>query len=615
MKEFHENQIKAITHGEKPMFVLAGPGSGKTTVIIHRVKYLLEVKKISPKKITVITFTKATVTEMKARFAALCVPGGTGVTFATFHSLFFRILRGTYHYTLEQLINEDEKWKVLRSLFRENEIDTEDEDESIRDFLSDYSLMKNELSNPYGYEPNHTNPNVFRVICGQYEAFKERQGKLDFDDMLTQCYELLSHEPTTLAFWQNQLQYLLIDEFQDINKAQYECVKMLALPENNLFIVGDDDQSIYGFRGARPEFLLHFPRDYPDAAQTVLDINYRSTGKIIALSTKIIAANKQRFTKNMKGVHGDGHKSVFFSAEDSADEVEKIIDKIHQLLKEGIPYHEIAIIYRTNIQGGSFARLLADKGIPYEMKDTGINIYRHFIAQDLLAYLSLVLHGEDDESAKRIINRPKRYISKELLADAQRMQRPLLDALSCCSGLKKWQAERLENLKINIKHMKKMKPYEALKYIREVIAYDDYLQDYAAFRRANLQGYFEIADELVYAAKGLETIEDYFERIRTLNEEMSRQKQNQGKVTESAVVLSTMHSAKGLEFEAVFIPSIVEGLIPHEKSETPEELEEERRLFYVAATRAKRRLFLSVVEKRHDKEVERSRFLKELGLK
>lgn len=609
--DFNEEQQKAIKHYKGTMLVLAGPGSGKTTIIIHRVKYLIEQQHVSPEKILVVTYTKAAAMEMKQRFLQLSVAGGEKVNFGTFHNIFFRILRRAYGYRLEQIISEEEKWNFFKKLMVESEIETNDQDEYVRDILSELSLMKNELLPVRQYEPVNFSKDLFRFFAKKYEQYKAVKNKIDFDDMLTQCYEYLMTEEEGKKYWQNCFEYILLDEYQDVNQAQDVCIRILAEPQNNIFAVGDDDQSIYCFRGARPDFLLQFPEKYPDCQKITLPINYRSTERIIKLSEKIIKNNKKRFEKNMHGQKGEGKKVVFFTAKEAYEEAEKIALKLSQLRKKGIAYQDMAVIYRTNIQGGVFARALTEQGIPFLLKDKSLDLYQHWITKDFIAYLLLAEDIGNNAAFRRIINKPKRYISRNLLESAEKMKKPLLKSLFVLPELKKYQAQYLMDLETDLAQIKKRKPLEALKYIRNVMGYDDYLKEYAQFRKASLEGYLEIAEEITQFASIAPDRQTFFEKLQ----EMERIQKDKKNTTLQGVTLSTMHSAKGLEFEVVFVPSIVKDIIPHKKSSTAEQIEEERRLFYVAVTRAKSMLYLSEIKQRYDKKLERSCFLKEIGLK
>ncbi|MCQ4937480.1 ATP-dependent helicase [Anaerotignum propionicum] len=605
-KLLNENQRIAVNHGEGPMLVLAGPGSGKTTVILCRLRRFLSENKKNG--ILVVTFTKAAATEMKERFGER---GSERILFSTFHSLFFRILRRTYGYTSEKIIGEEEKFKILQGILSEKNWSLNDPDEFISQFMMQASFMGNELLTPMEFIPEGMERDMFRQMHRAYESYKERHGKLDFDDMLIQCYELLMEDQKTLAFWQEKFPYIMVDEFQDINRVQYECLRLLAAPRNNLFVVGDDDQSIYGFRGSRPDFLLEFERQYPESKNVVLDINYRSTDRILSLAGKVIDVNERRFGKELKGANGKGEKVSFFLAEDTTAEAEKVAEKIGTLLEDDIALNEIAVIYRTNLQGGAFARALYRRGIPYVLRDSGGNIYDHWIAKDILAYLTLGESSDADSALRRIINKPKRYISKEMLEEAEKMPYTLLRSFFVCPSLKKWQEESLENLQRDLIQIGKRNPYDGINYIRRVIGYDEYLEEYAAFRKSSGRAFLEIADEITEIAKKTMDVQEFRRNL----EEMSRQMQEQGReknVINKGVTLSTMHGAKGLEFYAVFLPSLTEGTVPHERA--MEGMEEERRLFYVALTRTKEKLCLSATKNRYGKETKPSRFLKEMGL-
>ena len=609
-KTLHPNQIHAISHGTGPMLVLAGPGSGKTTVIIQRIRRLTEKMGVSPYRILVITFTKAAAEQMKTRYAAL--QGKTGVMFGTFHSIFFRILRQACGYSLEQVLSEDERRNTMQKLVTEARISVQDQEEYIQQFFSQYSLMKNQLQDVSDFVPEGLPKDEFVALSKKFDGWKRRNEKIDFDDMLTECYKVLSQDEKTRKMWQDRFDYILVDEFQDVNRAQYACLQMLAAPKNNLFGVGDDDQSIYGFRGASPSFMLDFPKDFPGTEKVFLDVNYRCSGRIIRLASQVIGTNMSRYEKNIKGDRDLGERINVFVAKDSGEEAELIAQKIARLLEEGMPIEEIAVIFRTNIQGGAFARALFRRGIPYHLRDGGFHLYDHWIARDLAAYLFLAENRDSDTSLLRIVNKPKRYISKDLLAEAEQMPYGLLRSLHVCPSLQKWQAEHLESLEEDLRQIQKRKPYEALRYVRKVVGYDEYLSDYAAYRKASLSNMIEIADEITETAKGTESGTEFVRKMEELSRQMKEQSKQKGNT--HGVTLTTFHGAKGLEFGAVFLPSLAEGIIPYEKGRKGSALEEERRLFYVGLTRTKDRLFLSFTENRYEKPLKPSRFLMEMGL-
>ena len=608
-KKLNTAQQKAVCHETGPMLVLAGPGSGKTTVLLCRISRLLERGLAKPQEILALTFSKAAAEEMKSRFENL--NGASGVSFGTFHSIFFRILRSRYGWNVEQIFQEEERRSILRNSIEAEKWDIPDLEEYISQFFSQLSLMNSEMEQPNRFTPVGMPVEEFRKLYRAYEGYKERHEKLDFDDMLTQCYQLLREDAAVREYWQRKYKFILVDEFQDVNQAQFACLQILAEKHQNLFVVGDDDQSIYAFRGARPDFLLHFPTLYPAAKKVTLNTNYRSTERIVNLAERVIGNNEVRFVKNMKGIGEAGDKVTFFLAEDAAKEAAHIAEKIGRLLDEGVPLTEIAVIYRTNLQGGAFARELYKRGIPYDLRDNSGNVYEHWVAKDLLAYLLLAENEESDSALRRILNKPKRYIGKDLLAEAEAMPYTLLRSFFVCPSLKGWQEENLENLRIDLNQIRKRTPYDALKYIRKVIGYDEYLEEFAAYRRTSAQVLQEIADEIMETAKDCADVRSFREQLERLSLQMKEQSRKKGQ-KRNGVALMTMHGAKGLEFRAVFLPSLVEGIVPHEKG--MDTVAEERRLFYVAMTRASEKLCLSAILQRYEKERKPSRFLAEMGL-
>jgi len=605
-KKLNTAQQRAVCHETGPMLVLAGPGSGKTTVLLCRISRLLERGLAKPQEILALTFSKAAAEEMKSRFENL--NGASGVSFGTFHSIFFRILRSRYGWNVEQIFQEEERRSILRNSIEAEKWDIPDLEEYISQFFSQLSLMNSELEQPNRFTPTGMPVEEFRKLYRAYEGYKERHEKLDFDDMLTQCYQLLREDAAVREYWQRKYKFILVDEFQDVNQAQFACLQILAERHQNLFVVGDDDQSIYAFRGARPDFLLHFPTLYPAAKKVTLNTNYRSTERIVNLAERVIGNNEVRFVKNMKGIGEAGDKVTFFLAEDAAKEAAHIAEKIGRLLDEGMPLTEIAVIYRTNLQGGAFARELYKRGIPYDLRDNSGNVYEHWVAKDLLAYLLLAENEESDSALRRILNKPKRYIGKDLLAEAETMPYTLLRSFFVCPSLKGWQEE---NLRIDLNQIRKRTPYDAVKYIRKVIGYDEYLEEFAAYRRTSAQVLQEIADEIMETAKDCADVRSFREQLERLSLQMKEQSRKKGQ-KRNGVALMTMHGAKGLEFRAVFLPSLVEGIVPHEKG--MDTVAEERRLFYVAMTRASEKLCLSAILQRYEKERKPSRFLAEMGL-
>lgn len=605
----NENQQKAILHKNGPMIVLSGPGSGKTTVITYRVKNLIENYNISPNEILVITFTKAASEEMKERFKKIC-SSYYNVSFSTFHSYFFRIIRENYKYELSNILDDNEKAKIIKSIINKHNIYFDNMEEFVQSIISEISLLKNELINPNYFNSRYLNSNNFNIVYNEYELLKNQQNKIDFDDMLIQCYYLLKDYENIRKFWINKYKYILIDEFQDINKVQYECIKILC-EHKNIFVVGDDDQSIYGFRGSRPEFLLNFPKDFENTKKVILNVNYRSTNQIINLCNKVILENNNRYAKNIVGTNKENKQPILIRAYDAYEEAKKIVGKI-QTLKNFYPLEEIAIIYRTNLQARAVVEILKDYNIEYQLKDNITSIYEHFIAKDIICYLSLASNKLDNESFLKIANKPKRFLNKNMLQDAFekcKNETSILEYLYCKVDLKSWQMESINELLFHLEQIKSKNVYDAIKYIIKTVGYESYLEEYVDFKNIGIKGLLEILNEVLDSAKGYEKIEEYLKHIENMKQDIFKKYKNNN---QRGIVLTTMHSVKGLEFDVVFVIGCIDGIIPHEKSKSYIEIEEERRLFYVAITRAKVLLYISILNTKYEEKSFPSRFLKNL---
>jgi DNA helicase II / ATP-dependent DNA helicase PcrA len=604
--EFNYNQKEAINHLNGAMMVVAGPGSGKTTVITHRIKTLIKKYGVSEDEILVITFTKVAAKEMEHRFNNL-TSNEYKVKFATFHSFFFRIISMYYNYTVKNLLSKEEVDATLKNILNNLSMEEKEED-FLQKLINEIALVKNNLINPEDYKSNVIQNKDFSLIYRTYESIKLENNKIDFDDMMIKCHNLLISENKVRDYWQKKYKYILIDEFQDINQAQYQCIKMVVNQNNNLFIVGDDDQSVYKFRGSSPEFLLKFPQDYKNTKKIMLETNYRSTEQIINLSNRIISQNKTRYSKNIIGTNLQGPKPKIIYTKDVGDEAFKIAKKI-KLLHENIAYENMAIIYRTNVQSSSFVDVFMDMNIPFQIKDEMPSIYEHHVSKDICAYLRLSIDRSLDEDVERIINKPKRYISRALIGTAKKQEGELLEQMYSISGIKKWQISKLEEFMFYLNAIKKREPSEAIKYIRKGVMYDSYIKEYSDYKKINPKNMVEILNELQETAKKYKNIEQYLNHVEAVKKEAKSRKKN---IVKKGVVFTTMHSAKGLEYDTVFIVGANEDIIPHEKSKLEEEYEEELRLFYIAMTRAKNMLFISILKSRYEKDMEVTRFLKSI---
>ena len=594
--------------------VLAGPGSGKTTVITHRIKRLLE-QGVSPSGILVITFTKAAATEMKERFFRLMTEDEAKaeaeynrVTFGTFHSIFYQILKLAYRFPSGNVLGEEDKRSFFKDYLAKSEMEVEDEGEFISSVINEISYVKGSQIDLNYYYSQNCPEEWFKKLYSGYDDMLRMTGKIDFDDMLIMCYELFTERPDILAAWQRKFRYILVDEFQDINRIQYEIVRMLALPENNLFIVGDDDQSIYRFRGAKPEIMLGFMKDYPKAKQVLLAENYRSTKDIVETSLKLIGHNKVRYDKALMPVHGAGRPVEAIIYENPLREMDDVARKLRLYELAGYQYEDMAVLFRTGNGSGLLAEKLMEYNIPFVMRDTIPNLYSHWIAKDLFAYLSLGSGSRKRSDFYRIMNRPNRYFSR----DAFETPEVSLDAVKSFYQDKDWMEERVFDLESDILTIGRLKPAAAINYIRKAVGYDQYLKDYAEFRRLKPEELYEIVDQLADSAAGFVTFADWQEHIRQYEEALKSQREERGnKEEQTGVTLSTMHSAKGLEYRIVFVIDANEGVVPHHKAALPADIEEERRLFYVAMTRAKERLHLCAVKERYHRKQEISRFVRE----
>lgn len=605
---FNREQEEAITHKEGPLMVLAGPGSGKTLVITYRVKWLIENAGIHPSNILVITFTRAAAEEMKKRFLQFDGMENAPVTFGTFHSVFFMILRYAYRYTGSNIIREDMKRRYIKEMTDNMELEIEDENEFLSGIINEISYVKGEMMSLSYYHSSNCSDELFAQIYEGYEKRLREENLIDFDDMLVFCYELLKERKDILAMWQQKFQYILIDEFQDINKVQYEIVRMLAGKGEHLFIVGDDDQSIYRFRGARPEIMLGFEKDYPEAKKVILNTNYRCSAEIVDSAEHLISHNTKRFPKNMQAARGEKVPITFRYLKDAGEECTDIIKGIRFYYKKGIPLEEMAVIFRTNTQPRLLVGRLMEYNIPFQMRDVIPNIFDHWIARNILTYIKLAMGNRDRKLFLQIMNRPKRYISRNMVTEAQ----VDLKKLKQETFGKKWLYEKIDKLEIDLCLLKKMEPYAAIQYIRNGIGYEDYMNEYAQFRRMNPDDLEEVLNQIQESAKEYHSFEEWFAYIDSYGEELKNQMETSRRQQKSGVTLTTMHSSKGLEYEVVFVMDINEGVTPHKKAVKDADLEEERRLFYVAVTRAKTYLFLYSVKELYQKDAQISRYIGEL---
>lgn len=611
---YNESQQKAIEHREGPMLVLAGPGSGKTAVITRRVLELTKAG-VAPGNILVITFTKAAATEMKERFERLqkeevtLLPEGK-VNFGTFHAVFFKIIKYAYHLDVSNIIQEEVRQQLLSEIIENLDIDIEDKKEFMEGIFSEISKIKSERIDIKNYYSMNCPEEQFQQIFLAYASKMKEKRLLDFDDILLYCHDLFIKRADILKMWQEKYQYILIDEFQDINRIQYDIVRMLAKPQDNLFIVGDDDQSIYQFRGAKPEIMLNFCNDYPTAKTVLLNYNYRSQEEIVKTALCLISHNKHRFSKEILAVRTKGLPIKVEKFATQNEEGERIVQLIREYKSSGIPYKEIALLFRTNTQARSVMGKLLSYNIPFQMRDVIPNLFDHWIAKNMIAYMKLALGSRERGLVLEIMNRPNRYLARDVLkypqVDFSWWKKAYKD--------KNWMVERITQLENDLHYIAKLTPYVAIQYIRKGMGYEGYLGEYAQYRRMNVEDLLETLTELQESSKGFQTFEQWFAYMEQYKKELEHQKEKRQQRNVDGVMLATMHSSKGLEYEVVILPDVNEGITPYKKAVSEEELEEERRMYYVAMTRAKQYLHVFSILHLHGKTIEASRFLGEMRL-
>lgn len=615
--KLNENQLKAVNHLDRPCMVLAGPGSGKTRVITYRIANMVVNKNIKPTSILAISFTKASSIEMKNRALSLSNDFRMNkVTYGTFHSVFFRILRYFENYNIESILDEKTKRIGLKNILKGLNIENADDDETIGQVINEISYVKNELMDKRDFKSEVLTNDEFIKVYNFYEEYKQQMNKIDFDDMLIKTYELLKNNKAALDRVRSVYRYILVDEFQDINKVQFEALKLIANPSNNIFVVGDEDQSIYGFRGSRPDFLLEFEEYFSNTKKVLLDINYRSKGEIINIANRLIEKNTNRYEKVIKCGQGNGAKVNYISPEDSEEEAVYIAKDIKNKVQEDYTeYTDFAVIYRTNIQSRALVDVFMDMRIPFVVKDSIVTIYDHWAAQDILAYLRIGVNPNSNKDWIRIINKPFRYISKDNL-NLIKDEPDFINSLINKCDLHPKQVKTINDLDIDISYVKGLNPKNAISYIRTTLDYDRYILDYCANRKIKTNGLIEILNELESSATNFKTIQEYLEHIERVKSEIVDNKNN--KETDG-VIFTTMHSAKGLEFKNVYIIGANEGTIPHEKSyeiddeeKKNDQIEEERRLMYVAITRAEENICISSPINKYGKRVSKSRFVEDI---
>lgn len=607
---FNKSQIQAISHMDGPAMVLAGPGSGKTTVITHRIKNLIEKAEVHPENILVVTFTKAAAISMQKRFSTL-MNGGKGqlVTFGTFHSVFYKILRKSRRYEATEILSERQKTDYIREIIGRYGISSNDISELSQNIINDIGNIKGNMLNAQEYEPSCCKKEDFIKVYNAYNLELKKDGKMDFDDILRECYLLLCENHTILEQWRELYKYILIDEFQDINRIQMNIIELLASPLNNIFVVGDDDQSIYGFRGARPEIMIEFKDYYPEAELIVLDVNYRSTQSIINVAGRVIENNKTRLDKCAHANNNKDFQPDIRKFRNQVEELKFVVSKIKEYENQGISLSEMAILVRNNSQIQEISSFLKNRKIEAESGKHRSNIYNGMVAKDILFYVRGALKFDGtyfNEDLIYVLNKPQRYISRQVVLSVN---------MNISAVRRIYSKNNIDSFLFHIEMIRKLPPQAALSYIRKGAGYEEYLRLYAIENNIPMSGLLKQLEQLVQECSKFNTLEQW---INSIDSAQNSEGQNFGKKssgeggTNNRINIMTMHGSKGLEFKAVFIVDANQGIIPTSKALRERDFEEERRLFYVAMTRAIDYLNVYAVEERLGCPIEVSMFVEEM---
>lgn len=618
--DLNEQQKLAVLHKDGPAIVLAVPGAGKTTVLISRTAHMILNHNIKPENILSITFSKAAARDMKDRFSSIFGRNiGNKTIFSTIHSFAYSIIRDYAYaaktsYTLIEGENFSiSKPAILRDIYRKVN-NSFINDDKLEELQSTISYIKNMMLDIEAFvKGNNSLFSRFDDIYNIYENYKRENNYIDFDDMLTLAYEILQTNSKLLNKYRNKFDYLQVDEGQDTSKIQNEIIKAILKPSNNLFIVADDDQSIYGFRGAVPEELLTFKETYPTAKMFHMEENYRSSNNIVYICNEFIKKNTSRYTKNLVTSNPNSRPITIVKVKDEYQQYKYIIDT----LTKKQCYYNTAILYRNNLSLIGIVESFSRHNIPFYVRDSKVNFFNHWVLKDILSFFNVALDPKDKTSFEKIYYKMNRYISKNSINFIlnTNVSETVFDLLLEFPDFKYFQLENIRKLSREFKLLSRKSPYEGILFIEKELEYANYLKDNCKNLGYSYESIKSIISNIKIIAKEEKNIPDFLEKLQILQKNIENSKYNKGK---NAIHLSTIHSAKGLEFEEVYMIDLIDGEFPPSSTiEAYEEgnlkpLEEERRLFYVGMTRAKRLLDIITLGSAGNEKVESSRFVKEL---
>ena len=596
------NQRNAVYIKEKNVLVVASPGSGKTTVIINRVNHLIEDLKINEGNIIVITFTRAAADNMRNRYKNI-FKKEKAPFFGTFHGLFYKmLLREGYDI---KIMDGGKGHVIIKNVLSRYFDDVNDD--KVREVMNNISMFKTSLCTIDEFKST-VSKDIFLECLKAYESSKEREGLWDFDDLSVKVLKLLTENKSILEKYRKMFKYILVDEFQDCDNIQVSFL-ILMNKDNEIFAVGDEDQCIYSFRGSKPEYMVNFHETFKDGVKVKLLTNYRSKNNIVEVSKRLIDKNKNRNEKEIISHcenHGVVHYSTPYNEYLQGEEIAKYIKENYQGT-----YADNAVLYRTNMESRSIIDILTKRKIPFVLLDKGYNFFNHFICKDLINYLKLSVDQYDKNAFAWIINKPFRYISKENLGyiNSYKEHKSPFDILINKKDMPPFQCKKIDDLRKEILYLNKMSLGSAIQYIISTMGYIDYLREYANKYGQSLDDLEDVLEEFKGAAEGFKTITEFLIHVNNVEEQIES-----SKAVEDGVILSTIHGVKGMEFNNVYIINCNEEVIPH-KSSMEENIEEERRLFYVAITRAINNLYVFSPKTMRGKFRETSRFIAESHLK
>lgn len=609
-----KDQLIAARHYNGPAIVVAGPGCGKTSIISNRIKILTDEYNVDQKSIAAISFTRYSSLQLRNRTLELD-PSLTGVFYGTFHSYFLKILTFAKAYTFKDVLDGSEKRNIISSILREELKSGYIAPEIIQEMISDISRCSSRMYLGEAEDITFQSPaekDLFYRVYEKYTWYKDEYKRIDFDDILTKTHSILTKDPSLVQRIKNSKKFYIIDEYQDINKIQFDIIKLLLDRDENLFVVGDDDQSIYSFRGSDPQFLTKFSTYFENSSIYKVTTSYRCPSEILNLTNRLISNNKERVDKQIK--HKEAQSSAIrITSYERADEQAKEIADI--IKASGKDFSEYMIIYRTNLQVVPFIARFSDMNIPYIVKDSAGDFFENFILKDVLTYFRLSQRFSEDDM-NRVRNKPNRFMKKMEIAALENylvttdlITRLSIRSLSVGERFRAQKDGDLFRFVRDIEHISELMPSKALDYIKYKIGYDKYLKAYSEKSGISMDFFEEIFENIYSIFNELKTIPDaldYVEKLKNSHKESDSKNQ-----ISKSVLLTTVHGAKGLERNDVFVISVNEGIMPHKKS--LDNIEEERRIMYVACTRAKENLHISYLRTLKDKKLKRSIFVDELN--